>query len=318
MTKTLSINELYENLKNFTDPQITKKKKYHKLFYCGVHLGHKSLKMKSAWHSSISTFLLGSRNNSGILKSKYTLTCFLKAFYILTLIVKSGGHILIINTNPEFSKLLQHIKKNTKSSKIFYSDCHWVGGTLTNWAQIYQSISTFINFYHRFDDFLLKNNIHFPRYKKMKKSFKGFVIKKKTSLKPFIRNTTFKNDINNFVSEATFVIPQQTVNHGQLHMGYTEKTNFILNGNSFLEPHWKPDLLFILDSNGTEGIIREASSLQIPIIALIDSNTNISNITYPIPTNNNSFVFAWFCLDWITRIINKYSSKHGPSSKAGS
>ena len=26
MTKTLSINELYENLKNFTDPQITKKK----------------------------------------------------------------------------------------------------------------------------------------------------------------------------------------------------------------------------------------------------------------------------------------------------
>ena len=281
MTKTLSITELYENLKNFTDPKVTTQKKYHKLFYCGVHLGHKSLKMKSAWHSSISTFLLGSRNHSGILKSKYTLTCFLKAFYILTLIVKSGGHILIVNTNPEFSKLLQHIKKNTKSSKIFYSDCHWVGGTLTNWAQIYQSIGTFINFYHRFDDFLLKNNIHFPRYKKMKKSFKGFVIKK-----------------NNFISKVE-ASPQP---------GFSIKQT---NGNFFLEPNWKPDLLFILDSNGTEGIIREASSLQIPIIALIDSNTNISNITYPIPTNNNSFIFAWFCLDWITRIFNKYSSKYG-------
>ena len=328
MTKTLSINELYENLKNFTpwplagakaDPQITKKSKYHKLFYCGVHLGHKSLKVKSAWHSSISTFLLGSRNNSAILKNKYTLTCFLKAFYILTLIVKSGGHILIINTNPEFSKLLQHIKKNTKSSKIFYSDCHWVGGTLTNWAQIYQSISTFISFYHRFDDFLLKNNIHFPRYKKMKKSFKGFVIKKKTSLKPLILDTISKNEITNLDSvgikqrEAILEIHQQKVNElnrRQLNKGYTEKTKFILNSNSFLEPHWKPDLLFILDSNGTEGIIREASSLQIPIIALIDSNTNISNITYPIPTTNNSFLFAWFCLDWITRIINKYSARH--------
>ena len=119
MTKTLSITELYENLKNFTDPKVTTQKKYHKLFYCGVHLGHKSLKMKSAWHSSISTFLLGSRNNSGILKSKYTLTCFLKAFYILTLIVKSGGHILIVNTNPEFSKLLQHIKKILSHLKFF-------------------------------------------------------------------------------------------------------------------------------------------------------------------------------------------------------
>lgn len=256
MTKTLSINELYANLKNFTDPQITKKSKYHKLFYCGVHLGHKSLKVKSAWHSSISTFLLGSRNNSAILKNKFTLTCFLKAFYILTLIVRSGGHILIINTNPEFSKLLQHIKKNTKSSKIFYSDCHWVGGTLTNWTQISKCISTFSNFYYRFDNFLLKNNIHFPRYKKMKKSFKGFLIKK----------SHFK-----------------------------------------LESDWKPDLVFLLSSNNTEGIIKEASSLQIPIIALIDSNTSISNITYPIPTNNNSFLFAWFCLDWITRITNKYS-----------
>lgn len=314
MTKTLSINKLYTNLKNFTDPQITKKKKYHKLFYCGVHLGHKSLKGKSPWHSSISTFLLGSRNNSGILKSQFTLTCFLKAFYILTLIVKSGGHILIINTNPEFSKLLQHIKKNTKSSKIFYSDCHWVGGTLTNWAQIYQCISTFINFYHRFDDFLLKNNIHFPRYKKMKKSFKGFVIKKKTSLKPSNLDTTFKDDTLNFAEKAPFNIPQQKtnkVNHGQFNIQYTKKTNFVLNGNFFLQPDWKPDLLFILGSNGTEGIIREASSLQIPIIALIDSNTNISNITYPIPTNNNSFIFAWFCLDWITRITNKYCSRQG-------
>ena len=109
MTKTLPLNELYKSLKNFTDPQITKKSKYHKLFFCGVHLGHKSLKLKSAWHSSVSLFLLGSRNNSGILNTKLTLTYFLKAFYVITLIVKSKGDILIINTNPEFSKLLQHI-----------------------------------------------------------------------------------------------------------------------------------------------------------------------------------------------------------------
>ena len=98
------------------------------------------------------------------------------------------------------------------------------------------------------------------------------------------------------------------MNPRQLGIGDREKTKFLLNSNSSLEPHWKPDLLFILDSNGTEGIIREASTLQIPIIALIDSNSNIANITYPVPTNNKSFIFAWFCLDWITRIVNKYSN----------
>ena len=298
MTKPLFLNQFNTNLKNFTENsflEITKKKKYpeqtkcvqltlypeqtkfvqftlypeqtlyHKLFYYKVHLGHKSLKVKSAWHSSMSRFLLGSRNNSGVLKSKSTLTCFLKAFYILTLIVKSGGSILIINTNPEFSKLLQHVKKNTKSSKIFYSDCHWVGGTLTNWIQISQSISTFSNFYYRFDDFLLKNNIYFPRYKKMKKSFKGFLINKSNSRK---NHTYFKCD-------------------------------------------WKPDLIFLLNSDNTEAIIAEASSLQIPIISLVNSNTCLANITYPIPTNTDSFNFAWFCLNWITRITNKYHSKHG-------
>ena len=309
MTKTLPLNEFYKSLKNFTDPQITKKSKYHKLFFCGVHLGHKSLKLKSAWHSSVSLFLLGSRNNSGILNTKLTLTCFLKAFYVITLIVKSGGDILIINTNPEFSKLLQHIKKNTKSSKIFYSDCHWVGGTLTNWNQIYQSITTFGNFYHRFDDFLLKNNIHFPDYKKMKKSFKGFLIKK-SNLKCFSENTILKNNKNSLDLASTFLISKQNqmkLNQEQVYQKQIKKTKIVLNENLLLKPDWKPDLVFILDSNGTEGIIREASSLQIPIVALIDSNTNLSNITYPIPTNTNSFSFAWFCLDCIIKIINKYS-----------
>ena len=302
MTKTFSVTELSKNSINFTNYKTQDKSKQHlasgvwgedQLIHSGVHLGHKSLKLKSAWHCSVSTFLLGSRNNSAIFKSKYTLTLFLKAFYILSLIIKSGGDILIVNTNPEFSRLLNHTKKNTKSSQIFYSDCDWIGGTLTNWGEMSQSVDTFINFYYKFDDFLLKNNIHFPRYKKMKKSFKGFI------------NPLFKSNAKEQVSSkqgfkpfslCKLTLPKDNVK-------WQEKQRKI----TFLNDRWKPDLIFILDSNGTEAVIKEASRLQIPTIALTDSNTNISNITYPIPTNNNSLVFAWFCLDWITRTINKYS-----------
>ena len=262
-------------------------------FYYGVHIGHKSLKVKSGWHAFLSRFILGSQNNSSILNTKYTLTSFLKAIYILTLILKSKGNILIVNTNPEYSKLLHHTKKNTKSSKIFYSDCHWVGGTLTNWVQISQSVITFKNFYKKFDDFLVKNNINFPRYKKMKKSFQGFI--------------NLEKNINSAkqVKEKSLVFPfaEKTV----LNMAKTKFPFKKKNDIEFRELNWKPDLIFLLDSNNTESIIKEACNLQIPIIALTDSSTNISNITYPIPTNTNSFFFAWFCLDYITKLVNKYS-----------
>lgn len=299
--KEKSLGYSNKNLKSVIKSEFTEKNKsvymlrhakqcFIFFFYYGVHIGHKSLKVKSGWHAFLSRFILGSQNNSSILNIKYTLTSFLKAIYILTLILKSKGHILIVNTNPEYSKLLHHTKKNTKSSKIFYSDCHWVGGTLTNWVQISQSVITFKNFYKKFDDFLVNNNINFPRYKKMKKSFQGFI------------NLEKNIDSAKQAKEKWLEAEKTVLNLAKTKFTFKEK-----NYTKFTELNWKPDLIFLLDSNSTESIIKEACNLQIPIIALTDSNTNISNITYPIPTNTNSFFLAWFCLDYITKLVNKYS-----------
>ena len=105
----------------------------------------------------------------------------------------------------------------------------------------------------------------------MKKKFKGFIIKS---------SFPKKNSVSNLGVLKKF-----------------KKTTF--------DKNWKPDLVFFLNSTGTEAIIKEACILQIPIIALVDSNINISNITYPIPTNHDSFSFAQFCLNFITKIANK-------------
>ena len=274
-------------------------------FYYGVHIGHKSLKVKSGWHAFLSRFILGSQNNSSILNTKYTLTLFLKAIYILTLILKSKGNILIVNTNPEYSKLLYHTKKNTKSSKIFYSDCHWVGGTLTNWVQISQSVITFKNFYKKFDDFLVKNNINFPRYKKMKKSFQGFINLEKNI--DSVKQAKEKSLVQSLPFGRTKGRSRPFAEKTVLNLAKTKFPFKKKNYTEFKELNWKPDLIILLDSNSTESIIKEACNLQIPIIALTDSNTDISNITYPIPTNTNSFFFAWFCLDYMTKLVNKYS-----------
>ncbi|PPR76976.1 MAG: 30S ribosomal protein S2, partial [Alphaproteobacteria bacterium MarineAlpha2_Bin1] len=49
-----------------------------------------------------------------------------------------------------------------------------------------------------------------------------------------------------------------------------------------------PDIIFIIDTNKEEIAVQEAVKLNIPIIAVIDSNSNPDGITYPIPGNDDA------------------------------
>jgi small subunit ribosomal protein S2 len=53
----------------------------------------------------------------------------------------------------------------------------WIGGTLTNWKQISKSVLTFAKFSERCENFLIKNNIDFPKYVRVKKCFQGLLYK---------------------------------------------------------------------------------------------------------------------------------------------
>lgn len=65
-----------------------------------------------------------------------------------------------------------------------------------------------------------------------------------------------------------------------------EKLNRSLGGIS--DMGGRPDLLFIIDTNKEELAVKEAQRLGIPIIAVIDSNSNPDGITYPIPGNDDA------------------------------
>ena len=49
-----------------------------------------------------------------------------------------------------------------------------------------------------------------------------------------------------------------------------------------------PDLVFIIDTNYESLAIQESVKLGIPIIAILDSNSNPDNIDYPIPGNDDA------------------------------
>lgn len=257
-----------------------------------MSLGHNSLKLQKSWHNNLSKCFLGARNKTIIFNYKFTLDYLIKALYIFTAVLKFNGNVLIVNTNPELSKLIYHMKKNTNSSSLFFSDCGWTKGSLTNWSMHYNKIKTFITFYHGFDVFLNENNIHFPNYKKMKKSYKGFIVNNKSTKK----KNTYNKNVSNEKENLSFNNLSNTENYDT--KSHTLKFNL----------KWKPDLVILISTDNTESIIKEAYSLNIPTIAFLDSNSTTSSITYPIPTNTYYYYFVWFFSTLITKLSNKYSN----------
>ena len=71
----------------------------------------------------------------------------------------------------------------------------------------------------------------------------------------------------------------------------------------------RPDLIFLINPNENRHVIEEAVSLNIPVVAITDSNTNLLGISYPIPGNSNSIEFVHYCLQWIARVIKRSSTE---------
>ena len=65
-----------------------------------------------------------------------------------------------------------------------------------------------------------------------------------------------------------------------------EKLNKALGGIKNM--NGKPDLLFIIDTNKELLAVREANKIGIPIVAVVDSNSNPEGIDYPIPGNDDA------------------------------
>ena len=73
-----------------------------------------------------------------------------------------------------------------------------------------------------------------------------------------------------------------------------------------------PDLLFVIDTNKEAIAIQEANKLGIPVVAVVDSNSNPEGIAFPIPGNDDaSRAIALYC-DLVARaVIDGISAAQG-------
>ncbi len=179
----------------------------------------------------MSKFIFGSKNSIHIIDLVQTLEMANSALNEIHKCVSSGGKLLFVSTKKQATESIATLAKDTSQ---FYVNHRWLGGMLTNWQTISNSIKRL----------------------------------KKLSLDLQKENTGFTKKEN-------------------LKMGIQrDKLERSLGGIADMKKI--PDMIFIVDTNIEELAVKEAIRLKIPIVAIVDTNSDPTGINFPIPGNDDA------------------------------
>ena len=204
-------------------PSVTVKQ----LLEAGVHLGHKTFR----WNPKMSSFIFGSKNSIHIIDLVQTLEMTNAALNEIHKCVSAGGKILFVSTKKQAAETIATLAKDTSQ---FYVNHRWLGGMLTNWQTISNSIKR-----------LKKLSIE------LKRENTGFT--KKENLKMGIQRDKLERSLGGIADMKKI-----------------------------------PDMIFIVDTNVEELAVKEAIKLNIPIVAIVDTNSDPTGINFPIPGNDDA------------------------------
>ena len=104
------------------------------LLEAGVHFGHQAHR----WNPKMSEYIFGARNNIHIIDLAQSVPMMHRALQAVSDTVANGGRILFVGTKRQAQDA---IATAAKKSAQYYVNSRWLGGTLTNWKTISQSIS---------------------------------------------------------------------------------------------------------------------------------------------------------------------------------
>ena len=197
------------------------------LLEAGVHLGHKTLR----WNPKMKKYIFGKRDSIHIIDLTQTLELTKAALEKVYETIANNGKILFVSTKKQASEAIAEVAKETDQYFVNY---RWLGGMLTNWGTISNSIKKL----KKLEIDLASEN-------------RGFT--KKELLKMSVKKDKLQRSLGG-IAEMKKV----------------------------------PDLVFVIDTNYESLAIAESSKLGIPIIAILDSNSNPDNIDYPIPGNDDA------------------------------
>jgi len=198
------------------------------MLQAGVHFGHRT----RYWNPKMKPFIFGARNKIHIINLEHSLPMFQDSLNFLGSVAAKKGKVLFVGTKRAAS--LQ-IKEEATRCNQFFIDKRWLGGMLTNYKTIRQSI------------------------------------KRLKALETSSQDGTFD---------------RITKKEGLLLKREMEKLEKSIGG--IKDMGGIPDALFVIDADHEKIAIAEANKLGIPVIAVVDTNSNPDGVDYVIPGNDDA------------------------------
>lgn len=197
------------------------------LLEAGVHFGHQTHR----WNPKMAPFIYGDRNGVHIIDLSKTVPAMTRALKAIIDVVSGGGRVLFVGTKRQASS---HIADAAKRCGQYYVNHRWLGGMMTNWQTISQSI-------------------------KRLKALTEQLSQEETGLtkKELLELTRQRDKL-------------------ELSLGGIQDMGGL------------PDMIFVSDVNRDEIAIKEANRLNIPVIGVLDTNSDPEGIAYPIPGNDDA------------------------------
>ncbi len=104
------------------------------LLEAGVHFGHQTHR----WNPKMAPYIFGARNNIHIIDLSQTVPLLHQALKQVSDTVAKGGRVLFVGTKRQASEI---VADAAKRSAQYYVNSRWLGGMLTNWKTISNSIA---------------------------------------------------------------------------------------------------------------------------------------------------------------------------------
>ena len=194
----------------------------------GVHFGHQT----RYWNPKMAPYIFGDRNKIHIINLEKTLPMFNDALNFAGKVAAKGGKIMFVGTKRAAQKA---VREEAQRAKMPFVDQRWLGGMLTNFKTIKQSV----------------RRLH------------------------EIEKMQADGTINRGGKKEALMLTREL-----------EKLEKGLGGIKDMRS--LPDALFIIDVGHENIAVKEANTLGIPVIGVVDTNNSADGIDYVIPGNDDA------------------------------
>lgn len=228
------------------------------LLSAGVHFGHRSFR----WNPKLKSYIYGERNGIHIFDLTQTVPLMFTALAAIEATVARGGRVLFVGTKKQAQQVA---KDAAERSGMYYVNHRWLGGILTNWKTVSQSIK---------------------RLKDIEDGFKGSeeAAKQLAALK----EAAGADGVVDAVAVAAIKDPMAHLTKKERLMRTRERENLNRVLGGIMNMAGLPDLVVVFSVHQDKIAVDEAVNLGIPVIGVVDSNANPEGVTYVIPGNDDS------------------------------